>query len=56
LCERRLSSFFSNEKYGEFCNAKLDFVGLLLPLGGEPQRGMLCKLPIEFEIVKIEDQ
>lgn len=28
-------AFFSDEKYGEFCNAKLDFVGLLLPLGGE---------------------
>ncbi len=41
-----------NPDYNNFCEAHLDYPGRIEMIDGKPQFGVLCKLPIGFEVVR----
>ena len=41
---------------GWFCKARLDFFGDVRTSAGKAQYGTLCRLPLEFEIIRRKDE
>lgn len=42
-------------EYGSFCEAHMDYPGTVGVIGGKRQYGVLCKLPIGFKVVRVEE-
>ena len=56
ICSREACpAFFKTCNGVEGCNAKLDNLGRISAGDDSMKVGMVCKLPIEFEIVRRED-
>jgi hypothetical protein len=54
LCNENCPAYYKSDKYGEMCNARLDRIGSHGVVDGKVVYGMVCKLPVEFRVVKHE--
>ena len=45
-------AWLASESSGSFCQAKLDFSGTTCIIDGVRQGGVLCTLPVEFDLIK----
>lgn len=41
--------------YGRFCEAQMDYIGSIGVKAGKRQYGVLCKLPIGFKVVRVDE-
>jgi hypothetical protein len=53
ICDKRCPAW--SDKY-HICDVGLDYQGRILPVHGVKAFGRLCKLPIEYELIHVEDE
>ena len=58
ICDKNCPAWYDGGykrfEYGGFCEARMDFTGRVAPIDGKAQYGLLCKLPVGFQVIRDE--